>query len=51
MCTGSWADIVLLHLALLSAFFADGLGGTRRRTDGAVRLFSLPLNFSLGGVV
>lgn len=40
MYIGSWAD-VLLHLALLSAFFADGLSGKRRSTDGAVRLFSL----------
>lgn len=37
----SWADIVLLHLALLSAFIPVGLSGRRRSTDGAVRLLSL----------
>lgn len=36
----SWADIVLLHLTLLSVFMADGLDGARRSTNGAVRLFS-----------
>lgn len=36
----SWAN-VLLHLALLSVFIPVGLSGTRRNTDGAVRLFSL----------
>lgn len=39
ICT--WADIVWLCLALLSAFIPVGLGGTRRSTDGAVRLFLL----------
>lgn len=33
------ADVVLLHLALLLMFVADGLGGTKRCTNGDGRLF------------
>lgn len=51
MYTCTWADVVMLCLALLSAFIPVGLSGTKRSTDGGVRLFSLTFFklFSGGG--